>query len=337
MKLLAAGLFGLFALLSASNGAYAHALEPGYLELQVLGEDTWRAFWRKPAVGSRPMRIDASLPQNCKPRTPPEARFDGRAYVARWIAKCPGGLAGGEIAIPGLSSTKTDVLVRYELEQGSSQTQRLTPAEPAFTIPETRSTLNIIGAYFSLGVDHIAGGYDHLLFVFALLMLIRDRWRLVGAITAFTVAHSLTLAAAALGWLVVPAPPVEAIIALSIMFLASEVLARKGSVPRLSERYPWIVTFAFGLLHGLGFARALLDIGLPRHDVPLALLAFNLGVEAGQLMFVAVCVVLGVAFLRFAPSLPEALARAPRPVVVSTAYAIGGMSAYWFIERIAQF
>lgn len=336
MRLIAA-LFALVALLSTNNGAHAHALEPGYLELQVLSEDTWRAFWRKPAVGNRAMSIDVTLPQNCEPRTSPEARFDGRAYVARWMTNCPGGLAGGEIAIPGLSSTRTDVLVRYELEQGASQTQRLTAGEPSFEIPKTRGTLNIIGTYFSLGVDHIAGGYDHLLFVFALLMLIRDRWRLVGAITAFTVAHSLTLAAAALGWMVVPAPPVEAVIALSIMFLASEVLARKGSVPRLSERYPWIVTFGFGLLHGLGFARALLDIGLPRHDVPLALLAFNLGVEAGQLMFVAVCVAAGVVFLRLVHALPKIVARSRRPAVVSTAYAIGGVSAYWFIERIAQF
>ena len=320
-----------------SGGAWAHALQPGYLELQSLGEDNWRAFWRKPAVGGKPMRISVELPDNCSARTPPDARFDGRAYVAQWITTCDGGLAGAEVSIPGLSSTKTDVLVRYELEPGSSETKRLTAAESAFTIPKTLNSWEVVASYFGLGVDHIAEGYDHLLFVFALLLLIRDRWRLVGAITAFTVAHSLTLAAAALEWFVVPTPPVEAIIALSIMFVAAEVLAQDEDKPRLSERYPWIVTFGFGLLHGLGFARALLDIGLPRGDVPLALLSFNLGVEAGQLLFVAACIILAVIARSMLPVFQAVLSHSRHPARSAAGYAIGGVSAFWLIERVAQF
>ncbi len=267
----------------------------------------------------------------------PEGRFDGTAYVAQWLATCPGGIAGGEIAIPGLEGTRTDVLVRYELEPGSGRAQRLTPDVPAFIVPQAPGLLDVARSYFGLGVDHILQGADHLLFVFALLLLIRDPWRLVAAVTAFTVAHSLTLAAASLGWLVIPGPPVEAIVALSIMFLASELLLEREGEQRLTERYPWVVAFAFGLLHGLGFARALKEIGLPEGDVPLALLTFNLGVEAGQLLFIAVVLVAGSLLRRLDPRLVDGLRR-PRSVgLVSMAYLIGGVSAYWFVARVAAF
>ena len=283
------------------------------------------------------MAIDARLPENCDARMPPEPRFDGAAWTAVWVATCPGGLERGEIAIPGLEATQTDVLVRYELVPGEGVARRLTPGEPLFTVPEAPGTLEILTSYFSLGVDHILSGVDHLLFVFALMLLIRNRWRLLGAVTAFTVAHSLTLAAAALGWVILPAPPVEALIALSIMILAAELLRRDGTDMGLSERYPWIVSFGFGLLHGLGFARALLDIGLPEGEVPLALLAFNLGVEAGQLLFIAAAIVVMMLVRLIAPAVVSAASRAGSLGRTSVAYAIGCISAYWFIDRIAGF
>jgi hydrogenase/urease accessory protein HupE len=327
----------LASLLGIAGEVRAHALEPGYLELQLLGPDTWRVLWRKPAVAGAPMPIDARLPEACDQRLPPEPRFDGRAFVASWVANCPGGLERGEIAILGLEATRTDVLVRYELEPGRGETHRLTPGEPVFVVPETPGKLEVVQSYLGLGIDHILTGADHLLFVFALLLLIRDPWRLVGAVTAFTVAHSLTLAAASLGWLVIPAPPVEAVVALSIMFLASELLQEREGEQRLSARYPWVVAFAFGLLHGLGFASALKEIGLPEGDVPLALLTFNLGVEAGQLLFIAVILVSGWLLRQLDPQLVDGLRRPQSAGAVTVAYAIGGVSAYWFIARVAAF
>jgi hydrogenase/urease accessory protein HupE len=285
--------------------AGAHALEPGFLEVQALGGDEWRVTWRKPQVGGAPMAIDAVLPEGCDPRRGPAPTFDGRAFLAGWITTCPGGLAGGQIRIEGLEATRTDVLVRYDLGDGQPPTAtRMTAASPAFTVPDVQGTLAVFGSYFVLGVDHILKGIDHLLFVLMLLLLIRDWHTLLGAVTAFTVAHSLSLAAASLGWIVVPAPPVEAIVALSIAFLAAELLHPPGEEKRLTERFPWLVAFAFGLLHGLGFARALLEIGLPAGDVPLALLAFNLGVEAGQILFIAMVLALGTALSQLYPVRP---------------------------------
>lgn len=337
MRALLAMALCLVSLLPGAQTARAHALQPGYLELKLIGDDIWRVFWRKPAVGGRPMRIDARLPANCDRRLPPEAAFDGTAWVARWIAICRGGLAGGAITIPGLDVTRTDVLVRFELSPGEGEARRLTPDEPAFVVPETPSAVNVLRSYFGLGVEHILRGADHLLFVFALLLLIRRRWRLVGAVTAFTVAHSLTLAAAVLGWFVIPAPPVEAVVALSIMVLAAELVQRDGTQGRLSERYPWVASFAFGLLHGLGFARALLDLGLPKGNVPLALLAFNVGVEAGQLMFIAVVIGAAVLLRRLSPAMLDAGTRPGGAGATGVGYAIGGVSAYWFVSRVAVF
>ena len=321
----------------AAPRADAHALEPGFLELQPLGGDEWRVTWRKPQVGGAPMAIDALLPEGCDPRRGPAPTFDGRAFLSGWITTCAGGIAGGEIRIEGLAQTRTDVLVRYATDVGAAaQAMRLTATSPAFDIPEQQGPGSIFASYFWLGVDHILKGVDHLLFVLMLLLLIRDWRMLLGAVTAFTVAHSLSLAAASLGWIVVSAPPVEAIVALSIAFLAAELLHPPGEEKRLTERYPWVVAFAFGLLHGLGFARALLEIGLPEGDVPLALLAFNVGVEAGQILFVITVVALGVALSRLYPAARAAFAPGTRGLK-GLAYAVGSLAAFWVVERVAGF
>lgn len=318
--------------------AGAHALEPGFLELQPLGNDEWRVTWRKPQVNGAPMPIDAMLPDHCTPRRGPAPAFDGRAFLSGWIATCPNGLPGGEIRIDGLDRTRTDVLVRYAPEPGATvQTARLTADTPGLTVPPQPGPLGIAAGYLSLGVDHILKGADHLLFVLMLLLLIRS-WRpLLAAVTSFTVAHSLSLAAASLGWIIVPAPPVEAIIALSIAFLAAELLREKTEPPRLSARYPWAVAFAFGLLHGLGFARALLEIGLPEGDVPLALLAFNLGVEAGQILFIAGVLALGAALARLHPGLARRLTTPGARGLRAVSYGVGTLAAFWVIDRIAGF
>lgn len=314
----------------------AHALEPGYLELRHIGGADWRVTWRRPQVGGRPMPIDALLPEACEPRRGGEPVFDGRAFVTGWVARCDPALAGGEIRIEGLERTATDVLVRYTLEaEAAPQVMRLTPQAAAFVVPPPQGALALAGSYFALGVDHILKGVDHLLFVFLLLLVIRDTRKLVEAVTAFTVAHSLSLAAASLGWIVVPAPPVEAVVALSIMVLAAELVQRERPGLHLTERFPWAVAFAFGLLHGLGFARALIEIGLPQGDVPLALVSFNLGVEAGQLAFIALVLVVGALLTRLYPRVMGAFSG--RLGLGSTGYVVGAVAAFWAVQRVAAF
>lgn len=313
--------------------ASAHALDPGYLDLVSLDEDRWRVTWRMPNVSGRPMPIEARLPDNCSYATPPPPVFDGRAWTTGWVASCPGGLAGGVIEIGGLDQTRTDALVRYELTPGDTQVQRLTSAETAFSVPEEAGVVDILNSYIGLGVTHILEGIDHLLFVFALLLLIRDRARLLWAITAFTVAHSITLVAASLGWVNVPPPPVEAVIALSIVFLAYELTLPPEARDPVAQRFPWIVAFAFGLIHGLGFAGALRDIGLPEGDIPLALFAFNVGVELGQVLFIALVLAIGVAARRLYPTIRQQAGVMTR----GASYAIGSLAAFWVIERVVAF
>jgi hydrogenase/urease accessory protein HupE len=323
--------------LLAPGRTAAHALEPGYLELTHFGGAEWRVTWRKPQVQGRPMAIDAVMPDGCAPRRGPDPVSDGRAFVSRWMVTCPDGIGGGVIAIEGLEATRTDVLVRYTLAQdASAQTQRLTPQQTTFTVPPPQGMSDRFVSYFRLGVGHILGGLDHLLFVFALLLLIRRAGPLLAAITSFTVAHSVSLGAATLGWIVVPAPPVEAIVALSIVVLAAELAQPPDCGLRLTERFPWTVAFLFGLLHGLGFASALLKLGLPRGDLPLALLAFNLGVEAGQLMFIAAVLVAGLFVARLLRGGRAVLAPGSSSLRL-TAYAIGTLASVWMIDRVAGF
>lgn len=315
----------------------AHALDPGYLELQPLGGDDWRVTWRKPQVQGRPMPIDAVLPDTCTPARAGAPVFDGRAFVAAWVAQCSGGIAGGRIVIEGLEDTRTDVLVRFAPDPGAPmQARRLTADETGFDVPVEQGRSGVIGSYFLLGLDHILEGFDHLLFVFALLLLVRGPGRIAGAVTAFTVAHSLTLGAVTFELFAVPVPPVEAVVALSIAVLAAELVARDADRPGLTERFPWIVAFVFGLLHGMGFASALREIGLPVSDVPLALLAFNIGVEAGQLLFIFAVLGLWMAAARLLRRDARVVAPGGRVMTVA-AYAVGTVAAFWTIERIVGF
>ncbi|MFT7595813.1 MAG: hydrogenase/urease accessory protein HupE [Paracoccaceae bacterium] len=336
MQVIGPVLMALF-LLGIPGHAQAHALDPGYLNLQKLPGTGWRVFWRKPDVQGQPMAIDARLPDACNPAQAGDARFDGVAWVTQWVAICPEGLAGQRIVITGLEATRTDVLLRIEDGDAVSLTTRLTPDAPGFEVPQDLSTGQVFVSYLALGFDHILEGADHLLFVFALLVLIQSPGRLLGAITAFTVAHSITLALATLGVLRVPAPPVEAAIALSIVLVAVEILRRQSSGEQLAERYPWVISFAFGLLHGLGFAGALSQIGLPAGDIPMALLGFNLGVEAGQLVFVAAVLLLYAAARYGAPKLAAGFRAPGAPGTVVMGYGIGVVSVYWLAERVAGF
>lgn len=315
--------------LGFAASSYSHALQPGYLALRPIDKNIYAVTWKTPAVGGRPMAIAARLPESCEPRTPGQPVWDGAAYVARWTATCPGGLVGGTIAIDGLAAMQTDVLLRIQRPDGTAQTARLTPAASSFVIEEAPGTLDVAGTYLALGVEHILLGIDHLLFVLALLILVTGWRRLVWTITAFTVAHSITLAAATLGFVRVAQGPVEAVIALSIVFVAMEIVHTRQGRPGVTESRPWIVAFAFGLLHGFGFAGALAQLGLPEQAIPVALLFFNVGVEVGQLMFVAAILAVIATWRHLEAPWPQWAWRVP-------VYTIGSLAAYWTIERVAN-
>ncbi|WP_240722575.1 HupE/UreJ family protein [Poseidonocella sp. HB161398] len=331
MRAAAALLLLALALLRPLAGG-AHALDPAYLELSALEGGQWRVTWRVPDVSGRPMPLGLALPASCADTAPPPPAFDGRGWSTGFLLACPEGLAG-RIGITGLEITGTDALLRYETAPGAAQTRRLTAAAPMAEILAEPAPLAVLASYAGLGTTHILEGADHLLFVLALLFLVRDPRRLLWTVTAFTLAHSLTLAAASLGWLRLPPPPVEAVIALSIVILAAELAKPPARRDPLATRFPAAIAFGFGLVHGLGFAGALREIGLPQSDVPLALLGFNLGVEAGQLIFIAAMLAIGALARRLVPALA-----ARGPAVAKTAsYAIGCTAAFWVIERVSGF
>jgi hydrogenase/urease accessory protein HupE len=314
--------------------SYGHALQPGYLELRLVDKDLYSVLWKKPAVSGKPMTISARLPIHCDQRIPPPVVRDGNAYLARWTARCAGGLEGGEIRIDGLEQTSTDVLVRFDFSDGGSESRRLTPEESSFMIPAVPSHFDVVRTYLQLGFKHILEGIDHLMFVLALLIMVNGARRLVITVSAFTLAHSLTLVGATLGLVRIPGPPVEAAIALSIMFVASEIMHSRSENQGLTEKYPWVVAFIFGLLHGLGFAGALAQIGLPQSAIPLALLFFNVGVEFGQLFFIA-CVFSIIALGRVITR----RIRMEQPAWISNVppYIIGSAAAFWTIQRLVNF
>ncbi len=316
--------------LLVAGSATAHEVRPAYLALRETTPDRFEVLFKVPTRGDRVLRLVPVLPDVCVARG--ERRFElvPGARVTRFAVRCEGGLEGRAVSVEGLLATLTDVLVRIERVDGSVQVGRLRPTSSTLVVEAAPSWLELARTYTGLGVEHILLGTDHLLFVLALLLLIRSWGRLAATITAFTVAHSFTLAIATLSWVHVPGPPVEAIIALSIVFLAAEIVHGRRGHAGVTASAPWIVAFTFGLLHGLGFAGALGEIGLPQNAVPLALFAFNVGVELGQLAFV-------VAVL-FAWGLVRRLGLHGRGWLAEVpAYAIGGVASFWTIQRIAGF
>jgi hydrogenase/urease accessory protein HupE len=267
--------------------------------------------------------IHPSLPKEAVIVAPPRVERIFGAEIKRWTIQVPRGLEGWEVTVHGLQATMVDVLVRVALADGRVVSRVLRPDAPSFVF-EREKAGPAAGGYFRLGLGHILLGVDHLLFVLALVLIVRGVGLLVKTITAFTIAHSITLGLATLGYVHVPSAPVEATIALSIVFVALEILRSRRGERGLTARAPWLVAGIFGLLHGFGFAGALSQVGLPAHDIPLALLFFNLGVEAGQLAFVVVALgaigaLRSVRLPQWAPILPP--------------YAIGSFAMFWVIER----
>jgi hydrogenase/urease accessory protein HupE len=333
--------FGAILFAFSSSSVLAHEVRPAYLELRQTDTDTYEVLWKVPARGEN-MRLGiyVEFPSGTTNVTTPRTLIVNDASTERWSIKRPSGLTGGKINIDGLAATMTDVLVRIENLDGTTQVTRLTPSSPSFVVSAAPGALEVCRTYLVLGVEHILFGVDHLLFVLALLILVKGWRRLVGTITAFTVAHSITLAAATLGFVHVPSKPVEATIALSIVFVACEIAHRRQGRSGLTETWPWVIAFSFGLLHGLGFASALREVGLPQNAIPLALLFFNIGVELGQLLFIGVVMaVIGLA-VRAARKFSQwnvAQQTAFTWCENISAYTIGGVAAFWLIQRTLSF
>jgi hypothetical protein len=307
-------------------------VRPAYLELRQTAAETYDVLWKVPSRGDLPLGLYVRMSDEVRQVVAPHGRFAGDAYVERWRVERRNGLAGARIAVDGLQSTMTDVLVRIEHSDGTMQVARLLPSAPSFVVQAAPSRFEVAGTYLRLGIEHILFGIDHLLFVLALLFLVAGWRRVVGTITAFTAAHTITLVAATLGYVQVPRKPVEACIALSIVFVAAEIVRRRQGRPGVTQSRPWIVAFTFGLLHGFGFAGALSEVGLPPAAVPLALGCFNAGVELGQLLFVAVASAALFAGRRAGLESISAV-----KLEAAATYGIGTLAAFWAIERTVAF
>jgi hydrogenase/urease accessory protein HupE len=321
-----------FATLALLSGASAHESRPAYMEVTEIAPHRYQIVWRTPLLSGMRLPVALRFPEKTRNVAEPTLRELPDSLIERRLIELDSGLTGARIEIVGLQATITDALVRVQLLDGSYSTTLVRPSKPWIEIKTSRSALEVASAYLMHGIEHILFGYDHLLFVLALILIVRRGRVLLITVTAFTIAHSITLSLATLGVVHVPGPPVEATIALSILLLACEIIRSDRGQPSLTAQWPWLVAFSFGLLHGFGFASALTEIGLPQGDIPLALFAFNVGVEAGQLMFIAA--VLGALRLARWIKFPVVVERHAR---LATTYSIGIMAAYWFVERLAGF
>jgi hypothetical protein len=318
------------AMLVTVLGAQAHEARPAYLEIKESGLGRYDVLWRTPVLSGMRLPVVQTMPDDVRNVRPPHVEALADSLVERrWIDTGPNGLSGKRIDFLGLQFTITDVVVRIETLDGRSWSAIARPSQPWIEFATSRTWEQVAGDYVMEGIRHILFGADHLLFVLGLLLLVKDRWMLVKTVSAFTVAHSITLAIATLGYAVPPASPLNAAIALSILFLGPEIVRSWKGGTSFTIRRPWVVAFAFGLLHGFGFASALVDAGLPRSELPLALVSFNVGVELGQLSFVALILALEWSFrvLEF---------RWPRWVRVLPGYTVGTLGSFWTVQRIAM-
>jgi len=334
-------LFGfLLALITFVLPVSAHELRPAYLELHEETPGEFSVLWKTPMRGEMRLALEPEFSGRTATVTPIVTRQTKDAAVQTWRLRAVEPLPGQTVQIRGLNSTMTDALVRIEFADGNVWVLRLTPQEPAASVPERQNGWSVAGVYLKLGVEHILLGIDHLLFVLALLILTRRRFGvrrvvalsmpLMKTVTAFTVAHSITLGLATLGFVRVPSKPIEAVIALSIVFVAVEIVhARQGRLG-ITAKAPWIVAFSFGLLHGFGFAGALSEVGLPPGHIPVALLFFNVGVEVGQLFFIAAVLTLVTLIRCIRIPLPRWAELAPP-------YAIGSIAMFWVLQRVVAF
>jgi hydrogenase/urease accessory protein HupE len=312
-----------------SGSASAHEARPAYLELRETTANRFSVLWRTPVLSGMRLPIVLTLPHSVRDVASPTVEELADSLVERRrIDAGPKGLAGERIDFVGLQLTITDVVVRIEMLDGRKWTAIARPSQPWVEIAASQTWVAAFGTYFVQGLRHILFGADHLLFVLGLLLIVGDRWMLLKTITAFTIAHSITLAIATLGFASVPVVPLNAAIALSILFLGPEIVRSWRGETSFTIEHPWVVAFAFGLLHGFGFSSALTSAGLPRHELPLALLSFNVGVEIGQIGFVALVLAMERSFRVLE-------IRWPRWVQALPGYAVGSLGAFWTVQRVA--
>ena len=310
--------------------AGAHESRPAYLEIKETAPGQYSTLWRTPVLSGNQLLVTLQLPEGIEDTKPKIVQHLSDSRVERrWIDAGPDGLAGKAIEFVGLQFTITDVLARMEFLDGRKLTLIARPGRPYVIFEGSQSSFQVAQTYTVEGVRHISFGFDHLIFVFALLLIVRDRWMLFKTVTAFTIAHSITLALATLDIFQPPRPPVEITIALSILFLAPEILRQRRGETSFTLRHPWVVAFAFGLLHGFGFSSVLIDAGLPRSEIPVALLSFNIGVEIGQLAFIGLLILSWSLIRKFRASWPQWLYQVP-------AYMVGTLGAFWTVRGIFQ-
>jgi hydrogenase/urease accessory protein HupE len=320
-------MFALF----ATTGAAAHEVRPAYLQIDEISKRHYSILWKQPVVSDLALHLVPHLSGGWLEAVPDSAAITPLYRIETWHVVSPAPLTGQTLTIEGLDRSITDVLVRASV-QGQKPFQAIVhPDQPSFIFTLEGAEGLRLPAYLLLGIEHILTGPDHLCFVLGLMLLVGLRWRLIKAITAFTVAHSITLAAAALGFVHFPSAVIEALVAMSILFLATELVHARQGHEGLTVRYPWLIAFTFGLLHGLAFAGALADVGLPPNAIPQALFLFNVGVELGQLMFVAAAALAMIVFDWIAHRLPTWWQSARGEIAP---YAIGAFSAFWFIDRL---
>jgi hydrogenase/urease accessory protein HupE len=316
----------LLALSVVTTSAHAHEIRPAYFEIVEQLDGVYSLTWKQPSLAEARIAIDPQLPATCAPLGERNVEVAAGAFVARWQVRCPGGLEGQSIRIAGLERTLTSTFVRTQLADGRIIAGVVQASEPSFQFAAARP---LLPAYFVLGIEHILSGTDHVFFVIGLILLVPAMWRLLGALTAFTVAHSITLGAAALGFAGLPQASVEVLIALSILVVGYEVVRAARGQTGLTSAVPWAVAFGFGLLHGFGFAGALAQIGLPQDAKLGALVLFNLGVETGQLMIVVVA----VPIVRWIATRTATLRRR---IQVGAGYSLGAAAAFWMIQRVVS-
>jgi len=309
--------------------ANAHEVRPAYFSVLQVNDSIFQVTWKVPAMGNAIPKIYPRVPKTWINLNEEQNLLSGnlrRTFTFKILKP----IEGGVIWFEGQEKTLIDILLTIRLQNGNQYSEMLKPSNPRYVIPKEPSKYEVIKTYLILGVEHILIGIDHLFFVLALLLITVGFKKLIKTVTAFTIAHSITLSLSALGMVGLPGPPVEAVIALSIVFLAVELTKYYKGEKGLTMKYPWVVAFTFGLLHGFGFAGALADIGLPQAEIPLALLFFNVGVEVGQILFILF--VLGFIFL-----MKRIKKNWPNWIQQVTPYAIGSIASFWLIERVVGF
>jgi len=311
------------------GAALAHRLAPSFLALDVAQNGDVDVVWKTPQVVARGARVEPVLPDHCKPTAEASVLAEGTAWVTRLPLACGSqGLIGSTLRFTGLEESGTDAMVRIGFDDGREIRAIVSRETPEFLVPEKEQPTEVFVDYMTLGVEHLLTGLDHMLFVLGLMLLMPSRRKLIAGITAFTLGHSVTLALAVLGFVGLPQALVEVAIAATLVALAREALQPDTSASLL-VRHPAIAPLSFGLIHGLGFAGALSELGLPGHAIPLALFSFNVGIEIGQLAVLLIAWWAVRAWVDAAGSMPRLLAELPATV-------IGTLGVYWCLDRASQ-